>query len=179
MNVVHGRITVAFCAILVIFIHTDRSHAQTTSPTRPAAMQRLYECKSVVEIAARATCYDDAVESLGVAERQGEIVVVERERVLEARRALFGFTLPAFPAVLGGGETEQLEEVETTLTRASYVNGAGWTFHLSDGSTWRQIDAFPLQFRPAEGMPIRVRRAAMGSFFLKVANNPAVRAKRQ
>lgn len=125
------------------------------------------------------TCYDAAVESLGVAERDGDIAFVERERVLEARRALFGFSLPTFPAPLAGGETAQLEEIETTLARASYVTGAGWTFHLADGSIWRQIDTFPLQFRPAEGLPVRVRRAAMGSYLLKVADNPAVRAKRQ
>ena len=179
MNIVPRRNILAFCAIFGIFIHADRSYAQATTEPRPAAVARLYECQSVVESDARAHCYDQAVESLKVAEREGTVVIVERERILEARRALFGFTLPAFPSLMGGGATEQMDAIETTLNRASFVNGAGWTFQLSDGSTWRQIDDFPLQFRPVEGMPVRVRRAAMGSYFLKVANNPAVRAKRQ
>lgn len=141
-------------------------------------MQRLFECKLITERDARVDCYDAAMESFGAAERQGSIVVVERERVLEARRAVFGFSLPIFPG-LPGGEAEALNEVETTLDRATYMAGSGWTFHLADGSTWRQIDTTPLQFRARSGLPIKVRRAAMGSYFLKVADYPAVRAKRQ
>lgn len=141
-------------------------------------MQRLFECKQIAERDARVDCYDAAMESLGVAERKGDIVVVERERVLEARRAVFGFSLPTFPG-LPGGEAEALNEIETTLDRAAYVAGSGWTFHLADGSTWRQIDTTPLQFRAQTGLPIRIRRAAMGSYLLKVSDYPAVRAKRQ
>ena len=179
MNIVLKNNIFAACAVFGIFLPINQARAQTPTEPRPAAVVRLYECQSVVESDARARCYDQAVESLKVAEREGTVVIVERERILEARRALFGFTLPAFPALMGGGATEQMDEIETTLNRASYVNGGGWTFQLADGSTWRQVDNFPLQFRPAEGMPVRVRRASMGSFFLKVANNPAVRAKRQ
>ena len=179
MNAVHAKIAFAACGFLAIFVHVGRSHAERATPPRPATIQQLFECRSISPSLERVTCYDAAMESLGAAERDGEIAFVERERVLEARRALFGFTLPTFPALLTGGETEPLNEIETTLARASYVNGSGWTFHLADGSIWRQIDPFPLQFRPAEGMPVRVRRAAMGSYLLKVADNPAVRAKRQ
>lgn len=178
MNIVREKIALAAGTIFVIFTHADSSRAQATAEPRPAAVQRLYECQSVADVGARASCYDAAVESLKSEERDGTVVMVERERILEARRALFGFTLPAFPALLGGGATEQMDEIETTLNRASYVTGSGWTFQLSDGSTWRQIDDFPLQFRPAEGIPVKIRRAAMGSYFLKVGNNPAVRAKR-
>lgn len=141
-------------------------------------MQRLFECKQIAERGARVDCYDAAVESLGAAESQGAIVVLERERVLEARRAVFGFSLPAFPSLLGG-EVEALDEVETTLERATHAAGSGWTFYLADGSIWRQIDTTPLQFRSRAGLPIRIRRAAMGSYLLKVADYPAVRAKRQ
>lgn len=178
MNVVHGKIFAVFCAFSAISLHATPSRASETPSPRAAEMQRLFECKLIAERDARVDCYDAAVESLRTAERQGEIVVVERERVLEARRAVFGFSLPAFPSLLGG-EADTLNEVETTLQRATYVAGPGWTFYLADGSIWRQIDATPLQFRATEGLPIRIRRAAMGSYFLKVADNPAVRAKRQ
>ncbi|MGO4409175.1 MULTISPECIES: hypothetical protein [unclassified Brevundimonas] len=178
MNVVHGKIFAASCAFLAISLHADQGYARVSPSPRAAEMQRLFECKLIAERAARVDCYDAAVESLGVAERQGEIVVVERERVLEARRALFGFTLPAFPSLLGG-QAERLDEVETTLERATYATGPGWTFYLADGSIWTQIDTASLQFRATAGLPVRIRRAAMGSYFLKVADNPAVRAKRQ
>lgn len=178
MNVVHGRISTAFFVIFAISMHTNSSYANDTISPRAQKMQQLFECRALSESEARLACFDTAAESLVLAEREGEIVVVERARVLESRRALFGFTLPDVSSLLGG-QTEQLDEVETTLERASFVTGAGWTFYLADGSVWRQTDTLSLQFRAVSGLPIRIRRGAMGTYFLKVANNPAVRAKRQ
>lgn len=178
MNVVRGKMFLSICLFMANFAHADHSYANIDQSPRAAEMQRLFECKLIAERDARVDCYDAAMELLGAAERQGEIVVVERERVLEARRAVFGFSLPALPG-LPGGEAEALNEVETKLERAAYVTGAGWTFHLADGSIWRQIDTTPLEFRPQSGLPIKIRRAAMGSYMLKVADYPAVRAKRQ
>ena len=178
MNAVHGKIFAISCVFLATSMHADRSYAKGAQTAKAPELQRLFECKTITESAARLACYDVAAETLELAERQGEIVVVERERVLESRRALFGFTLPDVSSLLGG-DADRLDEVETTLERASYVPGAGWTFHLADGSIWRQIDTTSLQFRATAGLPIKIRRGAMGTYFLKVSNNPAVRAKRQ
>jgi hypothetical protein len=179
MNAVHGRIIAILCAMSATFTFTNQSYANVDPTPKAAQMQQLLDCRRIEDRSARVDCYDAAAASHDAAERQGEIVVVERERVIEARRAVFGFSLPAFPSSLLGGETEALNEVETSLERASLVAGQGWTFHLADGSVWRQIDTTPLQFRARAGLPIKIRRAAMGSYLLKVADYPAVRAKRQ
>lgn len=178
MNAVTRKILVASGLFFAVSLHTDQGYAQSAGSRTAPAMQRLLDCRSLAETSTRLACYDAAAESLRLAEQTGEIVVVERQRVLETNRALFGFTLPDVSSLLGG-ERSQLDEVETTLERASYVAGAGWTFYLADGSTWRQIDTTSLQFRAIAGLPVKIRRAAMGSYMLKVANNPAVRAKRQ
>jgi hypothetical protein len=172
------KIVSLFSAILATSIYAPQICAQESNSQRPATVQQLMECTALADSGVRLTCYDTAVQTLERAESEGEIVIVERERVLQTRRALFGFTLPAFIG-LTSGETQELDEVETTLDDASYVRDVGWTFHLADGSTWRQIDTTTLQFRVAAGLPVKIRRAAMGSFLLKVANNPAIRAKRQ
>ena len=178
MDAVVKKIISFFGTVLATFIYAPQICAQEADPQRPATVQQLIVCKALADSGARLSCYDAAVQTLERAESEGEIVIVERERVLQARRALFGFTLPAFIG-LTSGEIQELDEVETTLDDASYVRGVGWTFHLADGSTWRQIDTTALQFRVTAGLPVKIRRAAMGSFLLKVANNPAVRAKRQ
>ncbi|WP_312146577.1 hypothetical protein [Brevundimonas sp.] len=178
MNAVYGKKFALFGAILATSIFAEHCYADVGSPPQAQAVQRLFECRALTESAARLACYDAAAASLQQAEQQGEIVVVERQRVLESRRALFGFTLPDVSTLLGA-EADQLNEVETTLERASFTPGAGWTFYLADSSVWRQIDSTPLQFRVREGLPIKIRRASMGTYFLKVSDNPAVRAKRQ
>jgi hypothetical protein len=77
--------------------------------------------------------------------------------------------------MMSGGPA--LETVETTLVSANQSDG--WVFRLADGSVWRQVDTTALNFRPREGMPVRIRRAAVGSYMLKVGDSPAVRARRQ
>jgi hypothetical protein len=178
MNAVHGKIFAAISLLIAIPAQAEQRSSNADPSPKAAQLQQLLDCRRIEDRGARVDCYDVAAASLDSAERQGEIVVVERERILEARRAVFGFSLPSFPG-LPGGDAEALNEVETTLERASYTTGSGWTFHLADGSTWRQIDTTPLQFRARTGLPIRIRRAAMGSYLLKVGDYPAVRAKRQ
>lgn len=177
MNIVIGKMFAVSCLFMAATLHANPCYANDAGAPRAQSVQRLFECKAVTDSAARLACFDAAAESLEIAERQGDIVMVERARVLESRRALFGFTLPDVTSLLGNAD--QLDAVETTLERASNMSGSGWTFHLADGSIWRQIDNTRLDFRATAGLPVKIRRGAMGTYFLKVADNPAVRAKRQ
>ncbi|WP_262422463.1 hypothetical protein [Brevundimonas denitrificans] len=94
--------------------------AQAQEAPRPELLNRLTDCRAMTDPAARLSCYDTAVEALDAAERQGEVVVVDRAQVRESRRALFGFEMPSLPAF--GRVTaaeDEVSSVETTLTRAS------------------------------------------------------------
>lgn len=169
-------------ALMVAAVPTlvpSRAAAQATAE-RPAALNRLVECRAIGDAAQRLACYDTAAEALDSAERQGEVVVVDRGQLREARRGLFGFDLPSMPSFLSRGEAEErIEAVETTLVRASQSGDGKWTFVLADGSTWRQVDSAPVRFRNREGMPVRIRRASLGSYQLLVDGSRAVRARRQ
>lgn len=146
---------------------------------RPELLNRLTACRAMTDSAARLSCYDTAVEALDAAERQGEVVVVDRAQVRESRRALFGFDLPSLPAF---GRVESAEDavssVETTLTRATRGGDGKWVFRLADGSVWRQSDSESVFFPNREGTEVRVRRASLGSFMMTVGNSRAVRVRR-
>ena len=66
--------------------------AQATSE-RPAVLNQLVECRALTDAGARLECYDRAAETLDAAERQGDVVVMDRAQVQESRRQLFGFDL--------------------------------------------------------------------------------------
>lgn len=140
-----------------------------------AEYQNLIACSAVTPDADRLSCFDRETARLKAAEQSGAVIIMPRARVEETRRALFGFAVPSLPDIMSGGPA--LEAVETTLISAS--QGDGWVFRLADGSVWRQVDTTALNFRPREGMPVRIRRAAVGSYMLKVGDSPAVRARRQ
>lgn len=159
------------------FLGETPALAQNLSQTRAPALQRLVECRLVTDSIARLACFDSAVAWLETTERQGDVVVVERQRIQEARRAIFGFTAPQLRDFTTSGGQDSIDSIETTLVSATQNNG--WTLHLADGSTWKQVDAMPVSFRLREGTPVRVRRAAMGSYLLAVGRSPAIRVRRQ
>lgn len=153
---------------------------QAVEPPRPELLTRLIDCRTIADGGQRLACYDAAASALDSAEKQGDVVVIDREQVSIARRQLFGFQLPSMPDLLQRGtRPDTLDAIETTLTRAGQYGDGKWTFNLADGSTWRQIDSEPVRFQNRSGQSVRVRRAAMGSFLLTVDGSRAVRVRRQ
>lgn len=115
--------------------------------------------------------------ALRAAANTGEVVIVERAQVDAARRAVFGFAAPSLPGVFGG---DTMESLETTLDRATTALDGAWIFHLADGSVWRQIDNTRVTNpRGRQGEEVRVRKAALGSYFLNLGSSRAVRVRRE
>ncbi len=142
-------------------------------------MTDMAACRLVSADAERLACYDRLVAVFDQAEASGEVMVVERSQVTEARRALFGFSLRAVPLFSRGVPDEPIEAIELTLTRASQGGNGKWIFVLDDGSVWVQTDANALTRNPRPGMEINVRQGAVGSYLLSVNGTRSVRVRRQ
>lgn len=154
--------------------------AQEAVPSQdPEQLQRLLACRALTEGTARLACFDAAAGALETARRDGSIVVVDRAQVDRARRDAFGLDLSALPQLFGARAGSELTEVETTLVGASRNPRDEWTFRLADGSSWIQADSESVQFRNRPGQPVRIRRAAMGSFLMTVGASRAIRVRRQ
>ncbi|MDP3080801.1 MAG: cell division protein FtsQ/DivIB [Brevundimonas sp.] len=146
---------------------------------RPETLERLMACRGIADNTARLTCFDTAAGALDTAQRQGDVVVIDRAGVAETRRQLFGFEMPSLPRLFGPENTVEIESIESTLQSASLVGEGRWVFRLADGSVWRQIDSERVRFANRPGQPARVRKAALGSFLLTVGGSRAVRVRRQ
>ncbi len=145
---------------------------------RPEMLQRLTACRGIADNAARLTCYDAAAGALETAERQGDLVVMDRAQAEGTRRQLFGFDTQALPRLFGGGGAD-IQAVETTLESATQAADGKWVFRLADGAVWRQVDIERVRFQNRPGQPVRVRKAALGSFLMTVGDSRAVRVRRQ
>ena len=154
--------------------------AQATPPQeRPETLARLMACRGITENTARLACFDTAAGALDSAERQGDLVVIDRAGVAETRRQLFGFEMPSLPRLFGPEGAVELESIDSTLQSAASVGEGRWVFRLADGSEWRQIDSERVRFRNSPGQPVRVRKGALSSFLLTVDGSRAVRVRRQ
>jgi hypothetical protein len=150
---------------------------------RSPAFQKLVDCRAVTESAARLACFDAQVAALEQAERSKNIVIADKAQVKQARRSLFGFSLPKI-ALFGDGakdeaEEEEFERIETTIQSARQLGDGRWFIILEDGARWMQTDSQQMG-RPAKpGDKIAIRKAAMGSFFANVNGQRAIRMKRE
>jgi hypothetical protein len=153
--------------------------AQSKPVSRAKIVQDLADCRKLTDNAARLACYDAAAASLETAEAKGDIVVVDREQARTVRRQAFGFALPSISMFEKGETREDLENV-TGSVAAARQNGAGkWVIELADGAgTWLQVDNNELHRDPKAGAPVKIRKAAVGSFLMSIGNGGGFRVRR-
>ena len=168
-------------ALAVGLLAATSAHAQTKPPGRTAIVQALTDCRKLTDDAARLACYDKAAGAFDQAEAKGDIVVVDREQATAVRRQAFGFTLPSlslFDRGDKGQKAEPLDRVSGTLARAYRQSSGRWVMELEDGAVWTQTDIEDLPRGAKTGSKVEIRKAAMGSFFINVDGQRAIRASR-
>lgn len=157
------------------------SVAQAQSPAstgRADILEQLTACRAIPTPTERLSCFDRETARLDEAERQGDVVVVDRDGLRQAGRAVFGLTIPGLTILNRGQSPETVDRLETTIKSANRGADGKWLFVLMDESVWRQIDNANLNYaRP--GSAVLVRRGAVGSFFLSVDGARSLRVRRQ
>jgi hypothetical protein len=144
----------------------------------PTAVQRLLDCRSAASDPARLACYDQAVAELGRLLASGDIVAVEKEQVTKVQRQAFGLSLPSLSLFERGDKSAELSEIEGVAARAWRQLDGHWAVELEDGSVWAQTDEEPVNRLPHAGSKVQIRKAALGSFFMKIDGQRALRARR-
>ena len=151
-------------------------------PARPESFEALVRCRAVAGDAARLACFDSAAAALQAAQERRDLVVVDRQQVREGRRRLFGLALPRIP-IFGGGDDDATDEdavttVEGVVASASQDGLGHWVVALQDGAVWMQVDNNTLALRPRPGQRVVINRGALGSFMMRVNNQPGFRVRR-
>jgi hypothetical protein len=143
-------------------------------------VSNLVGCRGQADDQARLRCYDAAAAALAEATSAGAVVVIDREEVRRTRRALFGFNLPRLP-FFGGDNSQQEEEPSEIEGRIESARSAGygkWVIELEDGALWQTTEADTRLGAPRIGQPVRIRKAALGSYMISVDRQRSVRAMR-
>ncbi|HEX6376887.1 MAG TPA: hypothetical protein VFZ91_14340 [Allosphingosinicella sp.] len=154
--------------------------AKTARPQpRPEAFEALVRCRALADDAARLKCFDAAAATLQQAAENRDLVVVDRKQIREANRGLFGLDLPDVNPFGGGGGEEEIKSIESVVRSAVQDGDGRWVVTLEDGSTWAQTDSYPLAVNPKRGHKVKVVKASMGSYMMRVNGQPGVRAKRR
>ena len=141
----------------------------------PQMFQEMVACETVESADDRLACFDRTIKRLAMAVSMRDIVVAERETIKDAERGLFGLSLPRMK-LFGGGNDDQIKEIESTISSFRRDENGALIFTVADGARWRQIDSQP-QFVKA-GDKVKIRKAALGSFFAKIAGRSGFKVSR-
>ena len=167
-------VAAAVCGLLAAGPASARKPVETGTP---AQIKALLACRAMADPAQRLSCFDRETAGIDRALASKDLVVVDKQKASEARRSLFGFSVPSFGSLFGGDEDE-ISQIDSTVASARRNVEGGWTVTLADGSVWSQTDDTPVALAPRKGDKITVRRRALGSYTLAIGKQPGVKVRR-
>lgn len=145
-------------------------------------------CRAQRDTAARAACYDAALDRLQGQVTARQVVIVDHEQVQQDRRTLFGFSgnrgleapkppKPAAPPRAARASAEDVAEIDSTVTSAQPYGYDGLLIRIATGATWRTTEG-GIPVPPKPGTKIHIHRGVMNGYLLRVGGYRAVRAIR-
>jgi hypothetical protein len=175
---VPGYVGWLFAVTIVATIVTPAQAAPPPPAPPPQAVQATIDCRKLTDDSARLACYDKAVDALGQALSQGQVVAVDHAQVQAVRRQAFGFTLPSLSFLDRGARPEEINEVTLTIESASQGGDGKWIIVLEGGQVWRQIDTGEFSHDPKPGAKATIKKAMLGSYMMTIGGHAAVRVHR-
>jgi len=101
----------------------------------PVIYTDLIACKIIADSTERLSCFDEKIAAFETAQTNSQIVIADREQVLEARRGLFGLSLPRIKLFSGSGdEGDQISQIEGEVASVRGLRGGKWLIKLEDGA---------------------------------------------
>ena len=177
----HSQIFLLPIALIAAGASSAAKVAPLADRTGSQLLVDVTACRQISDSAARLACYDGAVAKLADATDRKDVVVLDREDVRKTKRSLFGFELPklAFFGDKDGQDKaahEEFTEITAKIQSARNSATGQWRLALDDGSVWETREA--PNNDPRSGDTIRIRKAALSSYFGNIAGQRAVRIHR-
>lgn len=173
----------SFCLFSFGMMQIAAAGASAAAPAiAPAnAVAKVTECRNIASDAARLSCYDQAVAALDNAVSHHDLTVIDKEDVHRARRSLFGLTMPNLTVFGMGNKQEEayapdLVMLDTTVRAVRPVSYGKWDMETEEHAVWRNVDL--LDFAPTVGEKMHMKKGVLGSYFLKLGSDRAIKAER-
>jgi len=155
------------------------AHAQQSRDDLLDAMTRHIQiCAEISDSQQRLACYDRTAPALVTASKSGEISIVDRGQLRQARRSLFGFSMPKIPFFSGDqSASDTPDQIEGTIKSAQDIGYGKYRLVLTEGNAiWETTDE--TNHEPRSGQKIVIRRGPMGSYFLRINGQAGIKGRR-
>jgi hypothetical protein len=163
--------------VLIAAFGACAAAAQTTPPETDY-MGDLKACRAIADDRERLACFDAKIGNILTANEAGDVRIVDREDVRRTKRQLFGFSVPALGILAGDDDNDKDALFKTTIASARALPNDGWRFTTAEGAVW-EINSPMRRLAPIKpGDPVEFKKAALGSYFIRIAGQVAVKGKR-
>jgi hypothetical protein len=143
--------------------------ADTAAASQAAAFDTVMACRKIADAAQRLTCVDAALAALDAAVKAGDVVVVDRPHIHEAKRRTFGLpSLDSLDLLNRGERPEVVEKISGVIAKASQDREGKWVLETQDGQVWSQTNPETFAPDPQPGDRIEIRRGMLGGYFIKI-----------
>lgn len=151
-------------------------------PKVPPQISALQSCRTKADAAERLACYDKAVDVLSAATASRDLVVIDKAEVKQARKGLFGFTLPRIPFLSGKegdpDDDADARELQTTVVSAKRWNRIYWRFTVESGGAWETTEDKRGFTDPKPGAAVIIERGTLGAYYAKVGRGGRAAVRR-
>ncbi|MGH1422437.1 MAG: hypothetical protein ACRBEQ_11525 [Hyphomonas sp.] len=136
----------------------------------------IFACTTLADDAERLACFDQNVSKFKAAEDAGDVQTFTKEDVARERKRNFGFAVPSFNFGKDVNEDDGLEKLVVNVVSIDQDPYKKVTITLENGQIWKQTDSRRISTRNVE--TAEIRKAALGSFKIKLDGGSAFKAKR-
>ena len=141
----------------------------------------VQDCQKIGDNSQRLACYDRNVSALATARAHGDVSIVDRNQIRQVRRSLFGFSgvhIPFFGNSRDRDTQDEPRELNSALASFRDIGNGFFRFSITEPqSTWETTEGSSFS-DGRSGDKVTIQKGALGSYFVQIAGDKWVRARR-
>ena len=175
-----STLAIAGVALATALLASPVSGKDRAPPKKSPLIGALAACRQIADSTQRLACFDKASGDLIAATDKGDVNIVDRAELRQARRSLFGFNMPRLPFFSGD---ESADEAATKLvsmvTAVKEMPHNRYVVRLKDGAAlWETLEAYGSFHAPKAGDAVEISRGPLGSYIIRFGKQRGVKARR-
>jgi hypothetical protein len=149
-------------------------------PKTSPLVSALEACRAIADPTERLACYDKQAGALLDATQKGDVAVVDKSEVRQARKSLFGFSVPKIPFFSGDDTADAVSDtLESTIKSANGIGYGKYRIVIAEGdAVWETTETYSTMRDPRAGDKITIKRGPLGSYMLRIGSNRGVKGRR-
>ena len=149
-------------------------------PRKSPLVNAIAACRQIAEPTQRLACFDKASGELVAATETGEVSVVDRSELRQARRSLFGFNMPKLPFFAGDKSADDVsDKLVTKVTQVRDLGHNRYAVRVAEGNAlWETLESYGAFHMPRVGESVEINRGPLGSYILRFGRQRGVKGRR-